>query len=86
MKITSLKKTVPDQKLLALKAELLETKSELIMAYRRFDQAVDPDLVESCIYQINAVKARYNYLIRAIKAHSSESVAADQVKGESAWI
>ena len=59
-----------------MKTELLETQRDLVMAYRRFDKAVDPDLVESCVYQISAVKARYNYLIRAIKACCPEAVAA----------
>ena len=61
------KKTKPDPELLALKAELLDAQGDLALAYRQFDQAVDPELVESCIYQISAVKARCNYLIRVIK-------------------
>ena len=28
---------------------------------------MDPELVESCVYQISAVKARCNYLLRSIK-------------------
>ena len=62
------KKARPDPELLALKAELQEAQGELSLAYRRFDQAVDPELVESCVYEISAVKARCNYLIRTIKA------------------
>lgn len=61
-----------DPELIALKAELLDAQGELALAYCRFDQAVDPELVESCVYQISAVKARCNYLIRAIKARSPE--------------
>ena len=52
------KKSKPDPELLALKAELQEAQGELSLAYRRFDQALDPELVESCVYQISAVKAR----------------------------
>ena len=55
----------PDPELLTLKAELLEAQGDLAQAYRQFDQALDPELVESCVYQISAVKARCNYLIRA---------------------
>ena len=33
---------------------------------------MDPELVESCVYEISAVKARCNYLIRAIKARCPE--------------
>lgn len=61
------KKRFQDPELMILRSELLEAQSELAQAYRQFNQAVDPELVESCIYQISAVKARCNYLIRAIK-------------------
>ena len=66
----------PDPELLTLKAELLEAQGDLAQAYRQFDQALDPELVESCVYQISAVKARCNYLIRAIKERSPEAAAA----------
>ena len=66
----------PDPELLALKEELQTAQGELAVAYRQFNQAVDPELVESCVYQISAVKARCNYLIRAIKARSPEALAA----------
>ena len=76
MKSIFSKKSKPDPELLALKAELQEAQGELSLAYRRFDQALDPELVESCVYQISAVKARCNYLIRAIKAREPEAAAA----------
>lgn len=79
------KKNTPDPELLALKAELLEAQSELTQAYRRFDQALDPELVESCVYQISAVKARCNYLIRAIKARSPNALAAAQLEEHTIW-
>jgi len=76
-----------DPELLALKAELLEAQGELTQAYCRFDQAVDPELVESCVYQISAVKARCNYLIRAIKERSPEEAAAASARqeGDAVW-
>ena len=67
MKTIFSKKSKPDPELLALKAELQEAQGELSLAYRRFDQALDPELVESCVYQISAVKARCNYLIRVFR-------------------
>ena len=76
MKTIFSKKSKPDPELLALKAELQEAQGELSLAYRRFDQALDPELVESCVYQISAVKARCNYLIRAIKAREPKATAA----------
>ena len=73
----------PDPELLTLKAELLEAQGDLAQAYRQFDQALDPELVESCVYQISAVKARCNYLIRAIKERSPEAAAAAGLEGAS---
>ena len=58
-------KVHPDPTLLALRQELSAAQGELSQAYRQFNEAVDPELVESSIYQISAVKARCNYLIRA---------------------
>lgn len=78
-------KTRPDPELLALKEELLAAQADLANAYRQFDQALDPELVESCIYQISAVKARCNYLIRAIKDRSPTAAAAAELEGEAAW-
>ena len=79
------KRSRSDPELLALKAELLNAQGELACAYQQFDQALDPELVESCIYQISAVKARCNYLIRAIKERSPDTVAAVTLQGEALW-
>ena len=78
-------KTRPDPELLILNEELLAAQADLANAYRQFDQALDPELVESCIYQISAVKARCNYLIRAIKERSPTAEAAAGLEGEAAW-
>ena len=86
MKTIFTKKTArPDPELLTLKAELLEAQGDLAQAYRQFDQALDPELVESCVYQISAVKARCNYLIRAIKERSPDAAAAAGLEGPAAW-
>ena len=82
MKSIFSKKSKPDPELLALKAELQEAQGELSLAYRRFDQALDPELVESCVYQISAVKARCNYLLRSIKARCPEASPALSGKEE----
>ena len=79
------KKPIPDPELPALKAELLMAQSDLAQAYRQFDQALDPELVESCVYQISAVKARCNYLIRAIKERCPEAAAAIRLEEDATW-
>ena len=83
--VRSSKKARPDPELIILRSELLEAQGDLAQAYRQFNQALDPELVESCIYQISAVKARCNFLIRSIKERSPGSVAAAGVKGDAAW-
>ena len=45
------RKYAPDPETLALRAELQAAQSELALAYRQFDQATAPELVESCIYR-----------------------------------
>lgn len=69
-------KVHPDPTLLALRQELSAAQGELSQAYRQFNEAVDPELVESSIYQISAVKARCNYLIRAIKERGAPTETA----------
>ena len=86
MKSVFSKNIKPDPELSALKDELLKAQSDLTMAYRRFNQAVDPELIEACVYEISAVKARCNYLIRAIKERSPDAVAAMQSGGSAVWI
>ena len=85
MKTTFFKKNRTDPELIALKEELQSAKGDLSLAYRKFDQAVDPELVESCIYQNKAEKARCNYLIRAIKERSPEGFALPRLEGEAVW-
>ena len=86
MKTVFTKKSArPDPELLTLKAELLEAQGDLAQAYRQFDQALDPELVESCVYPISAVKARCNYLISAIKERSPAPAAPAGLEGPAAW-
>ena len=69
------KKPQPDPELPVLKAELLAAQGELAFAYQQFDQALAPELVECCIYQISAAKARCDYLIRVIKERTPQPAA-----------
>lgn len=54
-------------------AEILEeslgaTRVLIAQAYAGFNAAADPDLVESYVYEIQALQARYSYLLRQRKA------------------
>ena len=77
------KKPLPDPELPAMTAELLAAQGELAFAYQQFDQALAPELVECCIYQISAAKARCNYLIRVIKERSPQSALS--AEEEALW-
>ena len=44
-----------------------QTRVELNQAYAQFNSPSDPDLVESCVFTINALRSRYSYLIRKMK-------------------
>lgn len=70
------KKKPSDPELNLLKQELSDARSDLQQAYHQFDQTTEPELVDSCVYQISAVQARCNYLIRAIKARTPEAATA----------
>ena len=85
MKLSFFQKYRPDPELLALKEELQEAQWDLTVAYRQFNLAVDPELVESCVYHISAAKARCNYLIRTIKERDPNALAAAKPEGEVAW-
>ena len=47
--------------------ELDCTKSEMEEAFANFQNAVDPDLVDSFIYEENAAKMRYQFLMKQLK-------------------
>lgn len=51
--------------------ELLEglsrTRTLIAQAYSGFNSARDPDLIESYVFEINALQARYSYLLRRVK-------------------
>ena len=82
-----------------LKKALLAVNLQLQGAYQRFDYLCEPELIEACIFEINALKARYNYLLRCLKEQTGDSrgdrpplsaaplcVAAADMKGGSACL
>ena len=46
---------------------LAHTRVLINQAYTGFNNTQDDDLIESYVYEINALQARYNYLLRRIK-------------------
>lgn len=46
---------------------LSHTRTLINQAYGGFNTASDGDLIESYVFEINALQARYNYLLRRVK-------------------
>jgi hypothetical protein len=55
-----------------LMQELSSTRTALANAYEKFNFVSDPEMVDSCIYEINSLKAKYNYLFRKLKEQEPE--------------
>ena len=44
-----------------------QTRDQLNYAYAQFNIYSDPDLVDACVYEINALQSRYSYFVRQMK-------------------
>ena len=74
-----------DPKLQELFTELSDTRFALAQAYDRFNAVCEPELVDSCVYEINAELSRYDYLLRQIKERSGEAVYKTCSEGVAKW-
>lgn len=50
--------------------ELDKTRVALEVAYSNFENVIDPDLIDSCIFEVNAIQQKYRFLLREIKEQS----------------
>lgn len=46
---------------------MAQTRVLLNQAYAEFNAHSDPELVESCVYSINALRCRYSWYVRQVK-------------------
>lgn len=54
-------------------AQLKLLKSELDRAYTEFQYQTDDDLLEACIYEIQALRSKYTYLLKIAKQKNLQS-------------
>lgn len=47
--------------------EIEEIKLSLETVHSNFENTCDPDLVDSCIYEMNAIQHKYKYLLRQMR-------------------
>jgi hypothetical protein len=57
----------------ALLEGMRQTRTSIHQAYVGFNTAHDPDLIESYVFEINALQARYSYLLRQVRALEPEN-------------
>jgi transposase InsO family protein len=50
-----------------LMRELQEVQKSLEQAYEKFSYVVEPELIDSCIYELNAGQMRYKFLLKQMK-------------------
>lgn len=53
--------------------ELGRTRALIAQAYTGFNTARDSDLIESYVFEINALQSRYCYLLRRVKELDEEA-------------
>lgn len=58
----------PSEEVLEIEKSLRETRLLIAQAYAGFNAVTDPELVESYVYEIQALQARYSYLLRRRKS------------------
>ncbi len=71
MRALGLKKEVASREgseRLELMDGLERTRLQIQQAYLQFDAVEDPDLIESSVFEIKSLQARYTYLLRRVKA------------------
>lgn len=50
-----------------LMKELQEVQKSLDRAYENFSYVVEPELIDCCIYELNAGQMRYKFLMKQMK-------------------
>lgn len=64
----SSKKQLPHSTAYSLLLDDLEkVRYDLSLAYDNFQNAMDPDMIDCCIYQVNALQMRYKFLLTRAK-------------------
>ena len=64
LKITELERQQENQRLLE---EYYDTLIQLRHVRSVFQQVTDPELINACVYEMNALQQRYTYLLQRVK-------------------
>ena len=67
--------SVEDDEPIVLSLDLERTRYDLETAFMGFDNATDPELIDSYIYEVNSVMERYHYLLHQAASGQKSSVS-----------
>lgn len=62
-----------------LYCQIQMTKTALDTAYSNFENAVEPELIDCYIYEVNAIQQRYKYLLKKVKEINQTEVLQQKV-------
>jgi hypothetical protein len=60
--------------------DLEKARYDLDLAYDNFENAMEPDLIDCCIYQVNALQMRYKFLLTKVKQFNEDSYARNPLE------
>lgn len=61
----------------SLMSEIQAAQRDMDQAFQNFEHAVDPSLIDSCIFDLNAAQMRYKYLMERAKSISLSVLEPD---------
>lgn len=59
--------------------ELKETKNAMDTAYANLSYVVEPELIDCCIYELNAIQLRYKFILSQVKNSEMESDVTEEI-------
>ena len=59
--------------------DLRETKNALDTAYANLSYVVEPELIDCCIYELNAIQLRYKFILSQVKKSEIMNDTADNI-------
>ncbi len=67
MKKKSKEEIYQEEKKAELMAELAEVQRRIDLLYQNLSYIVEPELIDSCIYELNAFQSRYTFILKQVK-------------------
>lgn len=58
--------------------ELRETKNAMDTAYANLSYVVEPELIDCCIYELNAIQLRYKFILSQVKNSEMSKDTVDE--------